>query len=95
MARKVSEPKLSVGNNRRPRSRIQSFDQSLQFPIILVAAGWRIEVFDETALRRHLEALGVAPGDVHQRYGAEGDGPSMYIQDPEGNTVELKGPPSG
>jgi len=53
----------------------------------------RIETFDETALRRHLEGLGVAPGEVHQRYGAEGDGPSMYIQDPDGNTVELKGPP--
>ncbi len=54
----------------------------------------RIETFDETALRGHLEAHGVAPGEVHRRYGAEGDGPSMYIQDPDGNTVELKGPPS-
>ena len=44
------------------------------------------------ALRSHLEAAGVAPGDVAQRYGAEGMGPSMYLQDPDGNTVELKGP---
>ena len=28
------------------------------------------------------------------RYGAEGHGPSMYIRDPDGNTVEIKGPPS-
>jgi len=35
----------------------------------------------------------VQPGRVSSRYGAEGDGPSMYIEDPEGNTVELKGPP--
>ena len=54
----------------------------------------RIERFDPEALRAHLEAHGVAPGDVGRRYGAEGDGPSMYIRDPDGNTIELKGPPS-
>jgi glyoxylase I family protein len=27
------------------------------------------------------------------RYGADGFGPSLYIDDPEGNVVELKGPP--
>ncbi len=53
----------------------------------------RIEHFDEAALRAHLEAHGVAPGDVGQRYGAEGNGPSMYVRDPDGNVVELKGPP--
>lgn len=51
----------------------------------------RLETFDEPALRRHLEAHGVAVGEVKQRYGAEGTGPSLYIQDPDGNTVELKG----
>jgi len=30
---------------------------------------------------------------VKERYGADGYGPSMYIRDPEGNRVELKGPP--
>jgi catechol 2,3-dioxygenase-like lactoylglutathione lyase family enzyme len=49
--------------------------------------------FDERALRRHLEEHGIEPGEVAQRYGAQGDGPSMYIRDPDGNTVELKGPP--
>jgi catechol 2,3-dioxygenase-like lactoylglutathione lyase family enzyme len=53
----------------------------------------RLERFDEPALRAHLAAHGVAPGDVGLRYGAEGDGPSMYVKDPDGNTVELKGPP--
>lgn len=48
--------------------------------------------FDEAALRAHLAAHGVAPGDVAPRYGAEGMGPSMYIVDPDGNVVELKGP---
>jgi catechol 2,3-dioxygenase-like lactoylglutathione lyase family enzyme len=53
----------------------------------------RIEPFDEAALRRHLEAHGVEPGDVGDRYGADGTGPSMYVRDPDGNVVELKGPP--
>jgi catechol 2,3-dioxygenase-like lactoylglutathione lyase family enzyme len=51
--------------------------------------------FDEAALRAHLAAHGVAPGDVAQRYGANGLGPSMYIRDPDGNVVELKGPCTG
>ena len=53
----------------------------------------QLERFDEALLRAHLEAHGVAPGDVAQRYGAQGMGPSMYLRDPDGNTVELKGPP--
>jgi catechol 2,3-dioxygenase-like lactoylglutathione lyase family enzyme len=54
----------------------------------------RIEPFDEASLRSHLIAHGVEPGEVGLRYGAEGNGPSMYIRDPDGNTVELKGPPT-
>jgi glyoxylase I family protein len=53
----------------------------------------RVEPFDDAAIRRHLEAHGVSAGPTDQRYGAEGNGPSIYLQDPEGNTVELKGPP--
>lgn len=53
----------------------------------------RIEPFEEELLRAHLAAHGVEPGDVGDRYGADGTGPSMYIRDPDGNTVELKGPP--
>lgn len=53
----------------------------------------RVEPFDAAAIRAHLEAHGVVPGDVVSRYGAEGDGPSIYLADVEGNTVELKGPP--
>ena len=53
----------------------------------------RIDPFDEAPLRAHLRAHGVEAGELVTRYGAEGDGPSLYIEDPEGNTVELKGPP--
>ncbi len=48
--------------------------------------------FDETQLREHLESHGIEPEEVAERYGAKGYGPSMYIRDPDGNTVELKGP---
>ena len=53
----------------------------------------RIDPFDEAQIRAHLRAHGVEAGELATRYGAEGVGPSLYIQDPEGNTVELKGPP--
>jgi len=53
----------------------------------------RIEPFDEGGLRAHLQAHGIDPGELARRYGAEGQGPSLYIEDPDGNTVELKGPP--
>ena len=36
---------------------------------------------------------GIEHGVVARRYGALGHGPSMYLTDPDGNTVELKGPP--
>lgn len=53
----------------------------------------RIEGWDEPAIVAHLQAHGARVGEVGQRYGAEGNGPSIYLEDPEGNTVELKGPP--
>lgn len=52
-----------------------------------------LATFDEAAIRAHLAAAGVVPGDVARRYGARGHGPSMYLTDPDGNRVELKGPP--
>jgi len=53
----------------------------------------RVEPWDADAIRAHLQAHGVQAGAVAMRFGAEGQGPSMYVTDPEGNTVELKGPP--
>ena len=54
----------------------------------------RVEPFDEAEIRAHLAAHRVAAGPVESRYGAEGEGPSIYLTDPEGNVVELKGPPA-
>jgi glyoxylase I family protein len=53
-----------------------------------------VEPFDAAAIGAHLAAHGVPPGAVESRYGAEGEGPSIYVTDPEGNVVELKGPPA-
>ena len=52
----------------------------------------RVDGFDAAALAAHLRRNGVEVGEVRERYGAEGYGPSLYISDPDGNTVELKGP---
>lgn len=55
----------------------------------------RIEPFDEAEVRRVLEGGGVDAGPTEYRYGAQGTGPSIYIRDPDGNVVELKGPADG
>lgn len=55
----------------------------------------RVEPFDQDAILAHLERHGVAVGEIRRRYGAEGNGVSIYVADPEGNTVELKGPSDG
>ncbi len=52
----------------------------------------RVEPFDADAIIAHLIAHGASPAPVVSRYGAEGQGPSIYVADPEGNVVELKGP---
>jgi catechol 2,3-dioxygenase-like lactoylglutathione lyase family enzyme len=53
----------------------------------------QIAAMDVAALSAHLRRHGIDPGEVRRRYGAEGYGSSIYITDPDGNTVELKGPP--
>lgn len=54
----------------------------------------RVDPFDEAAIAAHLRAHGASFGAAHSRYGADGEGPSIYVDDPEGNRVELKGPPA-
>lgn len=54
----------------------------------------QLKRFDEKKIRAHLKRRGIEPGSVERRYGAQGHGPSMYITDPDGNVVELKGPPA-
>ncbi len=53
----------------------------------------RIEPFNEAHLREHLQMHGIAvDAPASSNFGAEGDGLSLYVQDPDGNGVELKGP---
>ena len=51
-----------------------------------------VDPWDEDAIRSALEAHGLQVEEAAIRYGATGYGPSIYLTDPEGNTVELKGP---
>ncbi len=53
----------------------------------------RVDPFEPDAIQAHLKQHGADPGEAVSRYGAEGQGPSIYVADPEGNVVELKGPP--
>jgi catechol 2,3-dioxygenase-like lactoylglutathione lyase family enzyme len=52
----------------------------------------RVEPFDAAVLVSHLASHGVTASEIKPRFGAEGTGPSLYLTDPEGNVVELKGP---
>ena len=54
---------------------------------------FRVEPWDGDAILATLNGHGIE-AEIKSRYGADGDGPSIYFKDPEGNGVELKGPPS-
>jgi glyoxylase I family protein len=49
-----------------------------------------LEAIGQDELRAWLDSHGVDSGDFQTRYGAGGFGPSLYIHDPDGNTVELR-----
>ena len=53
---------------------------------------FRVTAFDPDAIAAHLGAHGITPTPVRDRFGALGTGPSLTFKDPEGNTIELKGP---
>ena len=52
---------------------------------------FRVLPWDGEAILAHLGRHGIQAA-IRRRYGAEGDGPSIYLSDPEGNNLELKGP---
>ncbi|PTD17086.1 VOC family protein [Sphingomonas fennica] len=53
---------------------------------------FRVSPWDGDAILAFLAGHGIA-AEIASRYGAEGEGPSIYLADPEGNMLELKGPP--
>lgn len=50
----------------------------------------QLKPISEIEIEKHLSELGIDVGSFHDRYGAQGIGKSIYIKDPEGNTVELR-----
>jgi len=53
---------------------------------------FRVLPWNGDAIAAYLGEHGIA-AEIVSRYGAQGDGPSIYLTDPEGNNLELKGPP--
>jgi glyoxylase I family protein len=51
----------------------------------------RVIDFDVDTVRAHLEDHGVTVGDIGPRYGSTGEAVSLYLSDPEGNGLELRG----
>jgi glyoxylase I family protein len=50
-----------------------------------------LDDFDLAATIAHLESHGVVVGESGRRFGAGGFGVSVYLSDPEGNGLELRG----
>jgi catechol 2,3-dioxygenase-like lactoylglutathione lyase family enzyme len=51
----------------------------------------RLRPFDPDAVRAFLAAQGIATEPPGRRFGAQGDGLSIYLKDPQGNGIELRG----
>lgn len=50
-----------------------------------------IENFDPETVKAELRAKGVALGEEGERHGASGLSVSLYLRDPDGNGLELRG----
>ncbi len=53
----------------------------------------RISPYDEAAILAFCEKHGIEAQPMKKLLGADGFGPAVYLRDPEGNRVEVKGPP--
>ena len=51
----------------------------------------RVYPFEADDVVKHLESHGARMGEIRPRFGAQGEGVSIYVYDPEDNLVELKG----
>lgn len=53
----------------------------------------RVEPFDLEGILAFCRARGIDATPMERLLGADGYGPAVYLRDPDGNRVELKGPP--
>lgn len=51
---------------------------------------FQVDAIDSEALGHHLRKFGLELEEPKTRFGAQGFGLSVYLQDPEGNGIELK-----
>jgi paraquat-inducible protein B len=86
-------PKAAVTHRKRLRISIIWIIPVLAALVAIGIAIQRLRAEGPTITIVLHEANGVEAGKTESRYGAEGEGPSIYLSDPEGNVVELKGPP--
>ena len=47
--------------------------------------------YEEEEIKNYLSSKNLKMSKIETRFGAEGSGPSVYVEDPEGNSIELKG----
>lgn len=52
---------------------------------------FRLSDYDPSKVTDHLDALGIAYEHPANRYGSSGEGLSIYLKDPDGNGIELRG----
>ena len=50
----------------------------------------QVNVSSEDDIIAHLDRHNIQHGELERRYGAQGYGNSVYLSDPDGNTVELR-----
>ncbi|MDQ2779031.1 MAG: VOC family protein [Pseudomonadota bacterium] len=82
---------VSVGGKLGARGRAAPTSQAKNVDHVCL----RVEPFDESELISHLKRHALSPlGGAEINFGAEGDGLSLRFADPDGNVIELKGPPT-
>jgi catechol 2,3-dioxygenase-like lactoylglutathione lyase family enzyme len=90
---------LQLAAGRRPkRTRARPGEPArtamMRAPVNVHHVALNLEHFDGQRLERHFARLGIAASEPRKQYGADGMGWAMDVIDPDGNIVELKGPPN-